>query len=144
MAKLTAKQERFVEEYLVDLNATQAAIRAGYSQKTADRIGPELLGKTCVSESIQKARQRREQRTAITQDRVLKELEKVGFAAAADYTDATLKYSNKLKALELLGKHLGLFDGKGAPTQGAENNLLDAIAQSAEEDLETDDIPEIE
>ena len=44
--KLTEKQKRFVQEYLVDLNATAAARRAGYSEKTADRIGPELLGKT--------------------------------------------------------------------------------------------------
>lgn len=49
---LTAKQQRFVEEYLVDLNATQAAIRAGYSAKNADKIGPELLGKTRVAEAI--------------------------------------------------------------------------------------------
>lgn len=52
MPKLTEKQKRFVQEYLVDLNATAAAKRAGYSAKTADRIGPELLGKTCVSEAI--------------------------------------------------------------------------------------------
>ena len=51
---LTPKQKRFVAEYLVDLNATAAAKRAGYSAKTADRIGPELLGKTCVSQAIHK------------------------------------------------------------------------------------------
>ena len=55
VAKLTEKQKRFVQEYLVDLNATAAAKRAGYSEKTADRIGPELLGKTCVSAAIQEA-----------------------------------------------------------------------------------------
>lgn len=73
-AKLTDKQQRFVEEYLVDLNATQAAIRAGYSQKTASRIGPELLGKTCVSEAISKAKQKRSTRIGITQDMVVKEV----------------------------------------------------------------------
>lgn len=67
-ARLTDKQKRFVAEYLVDLNATAAARRAGYSAKTADRIGPELLGKTCVSEAIQDAIQERQQRTEITQD----------------------------------------------------------------------------
>ena len=48
---LTPKQRRFVEEYLIDLNATAAAQRAGYSEKTADRIGPDLLGKICVSKA---------------------------------------------------------------------------------------------
>ncbi len=69
---LTPKQKRFVAEYLVDLNATAAARRAGYSAKTADRIGPELLGKTCVSEAIQQAIREREKRTEITQDMVLR------------------------------------------------------------------------
>ena len=76
---LTPKQERFVQEYLVDLNATQAAIRAGYSKKTADRIGPELLGKTCVSEAIQEKMRKRSQRTEITADMVLKEFAKLAF-----------------------------------------------------------------
>lgn len=107
---LTAKQERFVQEYLVDLNATQAAIRAGYSEKNADKIGPELLGKTRVSEAIQAAIRKRAERVEITQDMVTEELKKIGFAKAADYTDAELKYSNKIKALELLGKHLGMFE----------------------------------
>ena len=52
MANLTPKQQRFVEEYLIDLNATQAAIRAGYSEKTADSIGLQLLRKTQVAEAI--------------------------------------------------------------------------------------------
>jgi phage terminase small subunit len=68
---LTAKQKKFVAEYLIDLNATQAAVRAGYSAKNADKIGPELLGKTRVAEAIQAAMQKREQRTEITQDMVL-------------------------------------------------------------------------
>lgn len=77
---LTPKQRRFVDEYLIDLNATQAAIRAKYSAKTADRIGPELLGKTCVAEAIQQRMKDREKRTEITQDKVLRELAKIGFS----------------------------------------------------------------
>lgn len=69
---LTAKQRRFVDEYLIDLNATQAAIRAGYSAKNADKIGPELLGKTRVQECLAERMQEREERTEITQDMVLK------------------------------------------------------------------------
>lgn len=73
-ARLTDKQRRFINEYLIDLNATQAAIRAGYSRKTADRIGPELLGKTCVSKAIREAKAERQERTEITQDYVLLKL----------------------------------------------------------------------
>ncbi len=71
---LTPKQQAFVTEYLVDLNATQAAIRAGYSERNADKIGPELLGKTRVAEAIQAALAARSQRTEITQDYVLTRL----------------------------------------------------------------------
>ncbi|KKK94517.1 hypothetical protein LCGC14_2682080 [marine sediment metagenome] len=77
---LTAKQERFVEEYLVDLNATQAAIRAGYSEKTAYSVGHENLSKPDISDAIAKAQAIRAERTGITQDRVLQELGRIGFA----------------------------------------------------------------
>lgn len=110
-AKLTPKQKKFIDEYLLDLNATQAAIRAGYSAKTANRIGPQLLVKSWISEEIQKAMQRREKRTEITVDRVVKELAAIALDDdAADYNDSRLRYTSKLKALELLGKHLGMFD----------------------------------
>lgn len=77
---LTAKQERFVEEYLVDLNATQAAIRAGYSKKSAFIIGHENLRKPKVAEAVEKAQSERSKRTQVTQDRVLLELARVGFS----------------------------------------------------------------
>jgi len=80
MAALTAKQEMFVREYLVDLNATQAAIRAGFSAKTAEQQGHQLLKKTSVADAIQKAMDERSARTEITADRVLQELAKIGFA----------------------------------------------------------------
>lgn len=82
---LTAKQKLFVKEYLVDLNATQSAIRAGYSTKTAEAIGYENLRKPQIAQAIEKAMGRREQRTEITQDRVLQELAKIGFANISDY-----------------------------------------------------------
>ena len=109
---LTPKQKRFVAEYLVDLNATAAARRAGYSAKTADRIGPELLGKTCVSEAIQQAIRERQQRTEVTQDYVIKKLKEITDKDASDAQDSDLKYVNKIKALELLGKHLGAWEPK--------------------------------
>ena len=84
---LTAKQKMFVSEYLIDLNATQAAIRAGYSEKTADRIGPELLGKTCVDKAIQGAMEERSKRTNITADKVLNEIASIAFDDISNYLE---------------------------------------------------------
>lgn len=70
-ADLTDKQQRFVEEYLIDLNATQAAIRAGYSEKTAKEIGCENLTKPNISEAIIKAKNERSERTKVNADYVL-------------------------------------------------------------------------
>ena len=87
MAKLTAKQQRFVDEYLIDLNATQAAIRAGYSTDTAMEQGYQLLQKTSVSNAVSQAMAHRSRRTGITQDRALRELAKVAFVNANDVID---------------------------------------------------------
>ena len=65
---LTPKQERFVAEYLIDLNATQAAIRAGYSVKTAKQAGSENLSKPDIAKAVQDAQAARAARTEITQD----------------------------------------------------------------------------
>lgn len=145
--KLTPKQQRFVDEYLVDLNATQAAIRAGYSQKTANEQAARLLANVSVQTAIAERIKAREQRTEITQDKVVKELAKVAFgdprnvmtwgpsgvklkdseeltddeaAFVSEVSETTtehggnlkLKTNDKLKALELLGKHLGMFREK--------------------------------
>lgn len=77
---LTSKQELFVQEYLIDLNATQAAIRAGYSKKTAHSIGSENLCKPEIAEAIAHAKAARSERTEVTQDRVIAELAKIGFS----------------------------------------------------------------
>lgn len=77
---LPPRQQRFVNEYLIDLNATQAAIRAGYSAKTADVQGPRLLGNVGVAAAIAKAQAKRSERTGITADRVLQELARIGFS----------------------------------------------------------------
>jgi phage terminase small subunit len=77
---LTAKQQRFVDEYLTDLNATQAAIRAGYSEKTARSISNENMTKPDIQAAIAKGMQARSGRTEITQDMVLRELAKIGFS----------------------------------------------------------------
>lgn len=77
--KLTPRQQRFIDEYLIDLNATQAAIRAGYSERTASQIGRQQLQKTSVSDAIAQAMKAREKRTHITQDRVLQEVARIAF-----------------------------------------------------------------
>jgi phage terminase small subunit len=77
MSKLTPKQARFCEEYLIDLNATQAAIRAGYSAKTADRIASENLRKLEVQAKIEELRQIQQERTQATADRVVEKLWKI-------------------------------------------------------------------
>lgn len=83
--KLTEKQKAFVREYLVDLNATQAAIRAGYSEKTARQAGHRMLTNVDIQQAIQSALQKREQKLEITQQSVVNELAKIGFANMADY-----------------------------------------------------------
>jgi len=147
VAKLTAKQQRFVEEYLVDLNATQAAIRAGYSPQSAYSIGQENMKKPVIKNAIDKAMAERSKRTGINQDRILIELAKIGFLNPVDVInmdDATIrgdanredtaaiasvkvktiptedgeiverevKTYDKIKALELIGKHIGMFVDK--------------------------------
>lgn len=147
MAKLTNKQKLFVQEYLIDLNATQAAIRAGYAINRASEQGHQLLQKTTVSAEIEKALAERSRRTGISQDRVIQELAKIAFVNIRDVVnddaeilinadeadlaaveslkvkiiptksgengiEREVKLSSKLKALELLGKHLGMWNDK--------------------------------
>ena len=163
MAKLTAKQKKFVEEYLIDLNATQAAIRAGYSTESAKEIGCENLTKPNVKVEIDKAIEERSRRTGINQDRVLRELAKIAFVNPGDVinlnqatvksdakeedlaaiasvkikniptedgeiTEREIKLCDKLKALDLLGKHLGIYDKKDAE----DKNLTITINKASE------------
>ena len=105
--KLTAKQKAFVDEYLVDLNATQAARRAGYSAKTAGSIGQRLLKKVEIQTALATAQAAREERTEITADYVLRRLKE-----EAELTGEGSSHSARIKALELLGKHHGMFTDK--------------------------------
>lgn len=159
---LTPKQKRFVAEYLVDLNATAAAKRAGYNPKTAYSIGQENLKKPEIQKAIEEAQKERQKRTEITQDMVIAELAKLGFfdvrkmfgkdgkpldiskldddTAAAlvgldvqDVTDSDgefigyvkkYKMADKIKALELLGKHLGAWDKQESKENGILADLI--------------------
>lgn len=150
MRKLNEKQERFCLEYLADLNATQAAIRAGYSRKTAGAIGNKLLKKVEIQVKVSELQQERAKRTEVTVDRVVEELAKIAFADLKHFVHWTehgveihdsedvdgavlsevsetvsvqvfpnggesekrmkrVKLHDKMKALEMLGRHLSMF-----------------------------------
>lgn len=189
MAKLTEKQKRFCDEYLVDLNATQAYIRAGYSVKkkiTAEQNAAKLLKNTKVQEYIEEKQKAIQTRTEITQDMVVKELAAIGFSNGSDFakviekiatdecgnpiisqeTGEPLKYKSvdlvltdeleeekkkalagikhgkygvivetcdKVKALELLGRHLGMFTDKIQVDGMAAVQIIDDIPKDDED-----------
>jgi phage terminase small subunit len=148
--KLTNKQRLFCLEYIVDLNATQAAIRAGYCKKNARQTGYENLTKPYIEQEIQRLMDERAKKTEITAEKVLKELAKIGFSDITDFVEfgqqaseadtengnsshyvkikasaevdgsqiaevretrsgLVFKLHDKTKALELMGRHLGMF-----------------------------------
>lgn len=107
--ELTPKQTRFVEEYLLDLNAAAAARRAGYSEKNADSIAAQLLSKTKVFEAVQSAVAARSAKTGITAEYVLENLKRLSERCMSEEEFAP---SAAARALELLGKHLGLFSDR--------------------------------
>lgn len=115
---LTDKQKQFCKEYLVDLNATQAAIRAGYSEKTANRIGHENLTKLDVAKEIQRLMDKRSEKVKITAEDVLNDILDTRDTLAqnmlkSDSGEVDSAVANaRLKANELLGKHLKLFTDK--------------------------------
>lgn len=164
-AKLTEKQQRFVDEYLIDLNATQAAIRAGYSVKTADVQGSRMLGNVKVQQAISEEMAERSKRTGVNQDRIVEELAKIAFVNIEDVVDTDtgeilpnaskddlaciesvkfkqsdnqyggsiereVKLASKMKALELLGKHLGMWNDK------LDVNITQPIVITGEDALE--------
>lgn len=96
MGKLNNRQKRFCDEYLVDLNATQAAIRAGYTAKYANTNAFKLLQNTAIKDYIQKRQADRMERTEITQDMVLRELALIAFSNAADYASIVEKQAKEL------------------------------------------------
>jgi phage terminase small subunit len=128
MAKMTEKQKRFCDEYLIDLNATQAAIRAGYSKKTAQQMGTENLSKPVIKEFIEQRMAEKEKKLIADQDEVLKYLTSVlrgeteseivvvegtgmGESSARKVQKAPDE-KERLKAAELLGKRYGIFKDK--------------------------------
>jgi phage terminase small subunit len=187
---LTDKQLRFCEEYIIDLNATQAALRAGYSEKTAYSIGDENLRKPEIQSKISELQKKRSKRTEITADMVLRELAIIGFSKITDYLKVTnpksiedvdvpfpgeepeqeeqgcafaivevldtdkmkpeaipaiasikqgrngieLKLHDKVKALEGIGRHLGMFNDKVDVTSKGESLNADDLSKLSNEE----------
>jgi phage terminase small subunit len=143
---LNDKQKRFCEEYVVDLNAKQAAIRSGYSTNTAENQASRLLTNVKVQEFVKELQQALSEKTGITAERILQELADIGFHNIKDFinggnsvlelkrldkrktsaissvkttvrgsqegteTVTEIRMHNKITALELMGKHIGLFE----------------------------------
>jgi phage terminase small subunit len=137
---MTARQHRFITEYLVDLNATQAAVRAGYSRRTANRIASENLSKPDIRAHVNKEMDDRARRTEITLDNVVKELAIIAFSnahAGADGGVSRIRTADKLRALELLGKHLGMFrEREESPATAAVTIDASKIAALTDEELQ--------
>lgn len=180
MAKLTEKQKLFCDEYLIDLNVTQAAIRSGYSNSYANKKAFLLLEKSEIREYIDKRMKDREKRTEITQDVVLEELRKIALAKPTDFFEVEdmgqykkvnivptkdipedkigaiasikqgangieVKLHDRLKALELIGRHLGMFKDK---IEISKDNTkvdvnIDDMLNEIKEDNDIEDISQI-
>jgi phage terminase small subunit len=104
---LTPKQQRFVAEYLLDLNAAAAARRAGYSERTADRQGHQNLRKPEIADAVAEAQRERAERVELTQDWVLAHLRH-----ESQLTGKDASHSARVAALKLIGLHLGMFPRK--------------------------------
>ena len=155
------RHELFCQEYIIDFNGTQAAIRAGYSPKTARVQASQLLTRPDISARVHELKKERMDRLSIDQDAVVLQIVDTIQQCKGGYPVKTLnpktgKYEEIgmyqfdsrgcLKGLELLGTHLGMF-GKGPQKPsggGEENNLLEQIIASTGEDLNTDDLQEIQ
>lgn len=125
MAELTAKQQRFVEEYLVDMNATQAAIRAGYSKKTAYSIGGENLRKPEIKKAIKKATKVIRKRAKISTDDVVR-----GLRDEAENKGPGSKHSARVAAWAHLAKYLGMFGAKGTEQDPEHHKITIEIVNS--------------
>jgi len=162
VAKLkNKKHETFAQEYMIDLIATQAAIRAGYSSNSAGELGYQLLQKPSIRARIDELLAERSRRTGVNADRVVRELARVAFVNAPDVIDTLaatvrddaalddtaviqsvkvktvvgdnmtsvereIRLADKIKALELLGKHLGMYTGN---TQNSDGGVLPALLE---------------
>ena len=157
---LTARQERFVEEYMIDLDAKNAAIRAGYSARSAKTLGQRLTKKKNVAARIEEEKAKRARRTGITAERVLRELAQLAFFDASKCLGMLngdmekmeeleretariaaikigkggieIRFHDKTRALELLGRHMGIFREENAGREAIQVELGSGVEELAE------------
>lgn len=147
MAKLNAKQEMFCKEYLIDLNATQAAIRAGYSEKTARSQGQRLLTNVDVLARVKELKDKRAEELELDAYWVLKRLKDISDRAMQaepvmeyDHVEGKMVETGEYqfdstganKATELIGKHIGMFD----PKLQVQMKMLDAQIEKIKAETE--------
>ncbi len=168
--KLPPRQFLFVQEYVSSLNATQSALKAGYSTKTAYSQGQRLLKKVEVQESIQEYKERAAKRSQVTVDRIVEEYRRIAFANTPDgikviggwvyITDTDdltpeqqaaiaeihqtkdgvrIKFHDKTKALDSLGKHLGMFTDKVQVEHVGEAPKLEIVFRGKEDKNDDDE-----
>lgn len=160
---LTDMQKKFVIEYVDCYNATQAAIRAGYSEKTARQQGSRLLTNVDVLARVREEQEKAVERSGISQARVILALWDVyercmtavpvmefdrGSGQMIETGEYTFDSKGALRALELVGKYLGMFNDKGKPgdkeNEKRENNIFEAIMNGTKEDVSVDEIRELQ
>lgn len=160
MSALSGKHERFCQEYTIDYNGTQAAIRAGYAQDSAKQQAFRLLQREDVKARIRELQSEQVERLSITSDFVVLELldtykscREATPVMEWDYLAKEMVETGKyqfdskgaLRALEMIGKHIGMFEKKSAQFAGSEkSNLLDMLVSGTEEDMDTDDLHEVQ
>ena len=157
MTELKPKHERFCQEYVIDYHGTNAAVRAGYEEKSARKQASRLLTNADILARIREIQQEQIKRLAISQDygvlqlidtynccREPKPVMKYDYAEQSWVESGMYQFDSRgaLKALELLGKALGLFEGAAA--QQEHNNLLEALVLATGKEVDLDDIPEIQ
>ena len=158
MPALRGKQERFCQEYVIDYNGTQAAIRTGYEAKSARQQASRLLAMPEILSRIRELQAEQVERLSITSDYVLLQLLDTyqscreptpvrEFDSSTGRWEETGFYQfdskGALRALELIGKHLGMYDRK-MPVSTTSSNLLEQLVASTGEDVGTDDLPEVQ
>ena len=127
--KLTLKQRRFIEEYLIDFNGCQAAIRAGYSESSAKEIAAENLTKPNIKSEIDRLTEQMTEKAIVTKDMVLQ-----GLLDEARLYDEGASHSARVSAWAHLGKHLGIFMDKVELSGKVEVTSLGSLIDELSED----------
>ena len=147
--KLTPKQARFVEEYLLDLNATQACIRAGYTQKNAASVGSQLLQKTQVQSAISRAKEKRSKESGIDAKWVLENAVDLYSKSSESYSypinekgESVTRFVDSAcaaKCLDMIAKHVGFYEADNKRLLDGGLKIVWGNGKDKDKDAGTDD-----